>query len=303
MISGKNLKEMYDNVETRKQAWEIACLAAENMIQKEISLICPDLCKEDKEDIAQNCRINIQKALANYDPKKAAFLTYCKSYLRGTVLSNAKKARGSGASDYKQKRYNLRIQSITGVGEDGPEEDYRPWMASGSDTEAETFRSIEKETNSIFLYCHMNKLPEKQRKALKAIDIQGLSISEYAAEINATYEYVVALHSNAFKSLCRELGAPEPSHELDRTGEKMCDRLGRPLVIVHYGGCKNIEAIMNDHGTYYRFTGTTYDKLKRRDLLRKNCSVKCTRIDPDTLVKGRPARSYFSGSSGSQISK
>ena len=103
------------------------------------------------------------------------------------------------------------------------------------------------------------------------------------------------LESDARRAYRAAAGVQEtPYKPLDRTGERFTDRTGRPGVIVRYGGCGDIDAVLYDGttSTYWLVTGV-YETLTNRSLLSKACKVHRAQVTPETPVCGRCVRSFF----------
>lgn len=295
-ITGRELYTMYHDPATRKQAEVIALEQAEPLIRKRVygntQLTC------DNDDMAQECRIAVLDNLGKYDPDKGAFSTFIDAYIFGTSYQTAYK-NVYGVSMYLKKRYNvdipvdIQVKDQTGQGM----EDCKEYMDSGYNVEEDVINNIEREINAKRLYAALETLPDKQKQALIAVyglyDRNPMSTSEYAALMGVSRNTVNDWCSRGMKTLRSVYGAEEQPRIIDRTGEKGRDRKGRPFVIVKYNGCKDIDAVMKDHSTYYMVSAVKYETLTNRDLFYKKCTIKPVLIEPDTMVNGIRAAAYF----------
>lgn len=295
-ITGRELYNLYHNEGTRKQAIEIALQQAEPLIQRRIYGNTQMAC--DNDDMAQECRMAVLANLDKYDPDRGAFSTFIDAYIFNAAWAQGYKSV-YGVSAYKQKRYNIdttvdiQVKDQTGQAI----EDCMAYMDSGYNVEEDVLENIEREINAKRLYAALALLPEKQRQALIAVyGLYGrnpMSTREYATLINVAQNTVNDWCSRGMKTLRAIYGAEEQPRIINRTGEKGRDRKGRPFVIVRYGGCKDIDAVIKDHSTYYMVFTVKYETLINRDLLYKKCTVKPEMIDPDTVVYGKRAAAYF----------
>lgn len=290
-ITGRDLYTLYHNENTRGQAQEIALKQAEPIIQKMVNNRTQTAC--NREDMAQECRIAVLSNLDGYDPDKGAFTTFIADYIFNKAYETSYK-NVYGVSSYTKKRYDV---DFTQDDKDDTQDDCRGYMDSGYNTEDEALLNIERAVNAERLYKALEALPERQKQALSAIyGLYGknpMTTREYAARQGISRDAVNRLHSSAIKALQKAYNITDQHQTHDRTGQKGHDRVGHPYIIIRYGGCKNIDAIVRDHNTYYMLLSANYCTLGTANLLSKACKVNRQQITAETEINGRRAAAYF----------
>lgn len=289
-MEDKTLYEMYHNANTKTQAQEIALAESERRIKMLIYNYNGTLCVDDKEDIAQDCRIAILQALDTYDYTKAQWSTWCSKYLYNAVYNSTAKVR-YGTSEYMRSKYNIQ-HPITVFQKDGDRSHYDGYITplyGGESAEDIAIVQIERAENAKRLYSAVQMLPKRQKSAIA--EYYGLYGNNPYSDGNPTKD---KYRSSAIRRMRDIYGITVQNEQnIDRTGQKIRGAKNRPIVIVRYNGCLDADAIMRDGDNYYLIVNSTYDKLRTRDILRSNCTAKYSQIDADTQVYGKRARDYF----------
>lgn len=283
---------LYHNEKTKKQAIENAInyINQNRIIEQVMFSKYPFIKTSDYfEDLKQECFVTIIKSFANFNPSKSTFKTWAVKYINSTLYQ--KSYFFNNYSAYNVKKYGRII--------------FEPLQKSPSKNEYEFLPAdIDIEENYILKESMKNKLKQLDEmmknanlttteiKAIKAKYYNNLSFKEIAQELNISPTTAENHIINARRKLKQLYNIKSQKYNAkNRTGYRTKDRKNRPIVIVSYRNCNDIDVLIKGSCYYYFVTNTRFDKIaKKRDLL---CHCTYTIIDADKKINGKRVETYF----------
>lgn len=298
-MEDKKIYEMYHNTETKAEVQETVIRDAETRIMSQIAQYNNTLCYDEREDIAQECRIAILQALETYDYTASGWETWSRKYIHNAIYNGVAKTQYN-VSEYMRSKYDIkRNVSIYKNAEDTDNDNekgydgYEMPLYGGDSAEDIAIKEMERTKEARKLYHAVEMLSPKCKSEI--IEYYGLYGNNPS---NSGYSKAKASRRREGVRKLREIyGVSEIKYaqygKLDRVGERLKGYDNRPIVIVRYGGCKDVDAVMMDGDSYYLIVNTTYEKIRNRNILKSNCSAKYSEITPNTQVYGKCACDYF----------
>lgn len=299
-MNDRMIYEMYHNTATKAEVQETVIKEAENRIMSQIAQYNNTLCYDEREDIAQECRIAILQALDTYDYTASAWDTWSRRYIYNAIYNGVSKTRYN-VSEYMRSKYEIkRDVSIYRNTEDTDTDNEKGYDGYGmplygeDSAEEIAIKEMERAKESRKLYHAIEQLSPKCKSEIVAYyGLYGNNPS------NSGYSKAKASRRREGIRKLREIYGVTDVYQnyYNKTGEHLKDVKGREIVIVRYDNCTDMDALMRDGDSYYLVTNATYYRFKNRDVMRcsraSNSAVKCTKIDANTQVYGKCACDYF----------
>lgn len=297
-MNDRMIYEMYHNTATKAEVQETVIKEAENRIMSQIAQYNNTLCYDEREDIAQECRIAILQALDTYDYTASKWETWSRKYIHNAIYNGTAKTRYN-VSEYMRRKYNIQRDISIYRHEDTDNDNEKGYdgfempLYDGDSAEDIAIKAMEREKDARKLYRAVEMLSPKYKSEI----VEYYGLYGHNPSNSGCNRTKASRRRKGIDKLREIYGATKEKQalcgKLDRVGEKLKGYDNRPIVIVRYGGCKDIDAVMMDGDSYYLITNATYEKLKNRNIYKSNCSVEYTEITSNTQVYGRCACDYF----------